>query len=166
MFYRIIRFLYLTVFKPFSTNVPLLYSRKKSEKRKFSDVFRGYRSGTVVENGLSHLKFLQLHLWLICVKLSRVLLVIFSLIFHGLEIQNNIMKEQGKSSPEVFQDSVKHLRWSFFLTIFAKFSILDVWDVLNTPLLSTLIDSFAAFVNIYTRHALLLLDFSRYILQS
>ena len=37
---------------PFSTNVPLLYSLKTSENLRFSDVFRGYRSGTLVENGL------------------------------------------------------------------------------------------------------------------
>ena len=38
---------------PFSTNVPLLYPLKTSENRRFSNVFRGYRSGTLVENGLS-----------------------------------------------------------------------------------------------------------------
>ena len=39
----------------FSTNAPLLYPpppKKISENRMFSDVFRGYRSGTWVENGL------------------------------------------------------------------------------------------------------------------
>ena len=36
----------------FSTNAPLLYPPKTSENRRFSDVFRGYRSGTLVENGL------------------------------------------------------------------------------------------------------------------
>ena len=42
----------LFVVNPFSTNVPLLYPLKTSENRKFS-VFRGYRSGTLVENGLT-----------------------------------------------------------------------------------------------------------------
>ena len=37
---------------PFSINVPLLYPLKTSENRGFSYVFRGYRSGTLVENGL------------------------------------------------------------------------------------------------------------------
>ena len=37
---------------PFSTNVPLLYPLK-TENFRFSDVFRGYRSGTLVENGLT-----------------------------------------------------------------------------------------------------------------
>ena len=37
---------------PYSTNVPLLYPLKTSEKQRFSDVFRGYRSRTLVENGL------------------------------------------------------------------------------------------------------------------
>ena len=37
---------------PFSTNVPLLYTLKTSEKRRFSDVFRRYRSGALLENGL------------------------------------------------------------------------------------------------------------------
>ena len=39
------------IVNPFSTNVPFLYPLK-IENRKFSDVFRGYRSGTLVENGL------------------------------------------------------------------------------------------------------------------
>ena len=39
-------------FNPFSTNVPLLYPRKISENLRFSDVFREYRRGTLVENGL------------------------------------------------------------------------------------------------------------------
>ena len=33
-------------------NVPLLYPLKTSENQKFSDVFRGHRSGALVENGL------------------------------------------------------------------------------------------------------------------
>ena len=37
---------------PFSTSVPLLYSLKTSENLRLSHVFRGYRSGTLVENGL------------------------------------------------------------------------------------------------------------------
>ena len=37
---------------PFSTNVPLLYPLKTENHRRFSDVFRGYRSGTLAENGL------------------------------------------------------------------------------------------------------------------
>ena len=38
---------------PFSTNVPLLYPLKTSENLRFSDVFRGYRSRALVENGLT-----------------------------------------------------------------------------------------------------------------
>ena len=38
-------FYHLQLVNPFSTNAPLLYLR-------FSDVLRGYRSGTLVENGL------------------------------------------------------------------------------------------------------------------
>ena len=41
----------------FLTNVPLLYPLKTSEKLRFSDVFRGYRSGTLVENGLKNQNF-------------------------------------------------------------------------------------------------------------
>ena len=37
---------------PFSTNVLLLYPLNTSENRRFSNVFRGYRSETLVENGL------------------------------------------------------------------------------------------------------------------
>ena len=39
-------------FNPFSTNVPLLYFLKISENVRFCEVFRVYRSGTLVENGL------------------------------------------------------------------------------------------------------------------
>ena len=42
----------IIIIKPFSTNVPLLYPLKTSENLWFSDVFRGYRSGTFVKNGL------------------------------------------------------------------------------------------------------------------
>ena len=38
---------------PFSTNVLLLYPLKTSENLCFSDVFRRYRNGTLVENGLN-----------------------------------------------------------------------------------------------------------------
>ena len=37
---------------PFSTNVPLLNSLKTSENLRFSHVFRGFKSGTLVGNGL------------------------------------------------------------------------------------------------------------------
>ena len=40
------------LFNPFSTNVPPLYPLKTSENLRFFDVLRGYRSGTLVENGL------------------------------------------------------------------------------------------------------------------
>ena len=42
----------ILVFKPFSTYVPPLYSLE-TENIWFSDVVRGNRSGTLVENGLS-----------------------------------------------------------------------------------------------------------------
>ena len=35
-----------TIVKPFSANFPLLYPQKTSDNLRFSDVFRGYRSGT------------------------------------------------------------------------------------------------------------------------
>ena len=38
---------------PFSTNAPFLFPLKTLEKRRFSSVFRGYRSGTLVENALN-----------------------------------------------------------------------------------------------------------------
>ena len=41
------------MFNPFLTNVPLLYPLKTSENLRFSDDFRGYRRGTLVENGLT-----------------------------------------------------------------------------------------------------------------
>ena len=51
-----IRFVYLSitdyVLNPFLTNVSFLYPLKTLENHRFSDVFRGYKSGTLVENGL------------------------------------------------------------------------------------------------------------------
>ena len=41
-------------FNPFSTNIPLLCPLITSKNRRFSDFYRGYRSGTMVENGLSN----------------------------------------------------------------------------------------------------------------
>ena len=41
---------------PFSTNAPLLNPLNTPENRRFSDVFRGYRNGTLVDNGLSKLE--------------------------------------------------------------------------------------------------------------
>ena len=40
------------VINPFSTSVGLLYPLKTSKNLRSSDVFRGYRSGTLVENQL------------------------------------------------------------------------------------------------------------------
>ena len=42
---------YGVVFNPSSTNL-LLFPSKTSENLWFSDIFRGYRSGTLVENGI------------------------------------------------------------------------------------------------------------------
>ena len=68
----------LQTFNPFSTNVPLLYPLKTSKNRRFSDVFRGYRSGTLVENDLIKLnkqpliaRFGQLYKILTIQKFSR-----------------------------------------------------------------------------------------------
>ena len=48
---------------PFSTSVPLLYLLKTSENLRFSDVFRGYRSGTLVKNRLMQFqKFVDINL--------------------------------------------------------------------------------------------------------
>ena len=46
---------------PFSTNVPLLYPLKTSENLWFSDVFRGYGSGTLVENGLNTINRVKIY---------------------------------------------------------------------------------------------------------
>ena len=42
---------------PFSTNVPHLYPLQISENQRSSDVFRGHRSRTLVENGLNEYTF-------------------------------------------------------------------------------------------------------------
>ena len=44
---------FLQGINPFSADVPLLNPLKTSENRRFSDVYRGYWSGTLVENGLT-----------------------------------------------------------------------------------------------------------------
>ena len=50
----------LTTNNPFSTNVLLLYPLKTPENLRFCDVFREYRSGTLVENGLNKKRFVFL----------------------------------------------------------------------------------------------------------
>ena len=37
---------------PFLANVPILYPLKTPENQRFSDVFRGYKMGTLARNGL------------------------------------------------------------------------------------------------------------------
>ena len=49
-------------FNSFSADVSLLYLLKTSENRRFSDIFRGYRSGTLVGNGLSTLNGVSSHM--------------------------------------------------------------------------------------------------------
>ena len=51
------KFLHISL-NPFSTNVPLLYPLK-TENLRFSDVFRGYRSGTLVGNRLKNYNHFQ-----------------------------------------------------------------------------------------------------------
>ena len=55
------------------TNVPLLYPLKTSENRRFSDVFKGYRSGTLVVNGLIQKSFMKIYfvLWMVSQKFSK-----------------------------------------------------------------------------------------------
>ena len=46
-----------TNLKPFSTNVPFLYPQKMPENQRFSDVFSGYRNGTLGKNWLNCITF-------------------------------------------------------------------------------------------------------------
>ena len=39
-------------FNPFLSNIPFIYPLKTSENKRFSDVFRGYKKGTLETNGL------------------------------------------------------------------------------------------------------------------
>ena len=52
------KFLHVSL-NPFSINVPLLYPLKTLENLRFSDVFRGYRSGRLVGNGLKNYNHFQ-----------------------------------------------------------------------------------------------------------
>ena len=51
----------IQIFNPFSINVPLYITIKRSENLRFSDVFQGFWSGTLVENGLTKLLYLFLN---------------------------------------------------------------------------------------------------------
>ena len=68
---------------PFSTNVPLLYPLKTSEDLRFSDVFRGYRSGTLAENGLN----------------NSLKILVFQRFFTVLILMQNILKK-------VYEDTI------------------------------------------------------------
>ena len=66
-----IRRMLFSFLKPFSTNVPLLYTLKTSENRRASDVFRRYRSGTLVKNGLMQsLNPVRYFVWMILYKIN------------------------------------------------------------------------------------------------
>ena len=60
------------VINPFSTSAPLLHPLKTSENRRFSDVFRGYRSGTLVENGLTITLIMDIVCVCVCLYSSTV----------------------------------------------------------------------------------------------
>lgn len=49
----------------FSTNIPTLYPLKTAQNLGFCDVFRGYRCGPLVENGLSRSKSCQNRVFLV-----------------------------------------------------------------------------------------------------
>ena len=49
-------------FNPFSTNVPLLCPLITSKNRRFSDFYRGYRSGTMVESRFKKCAILKKYL--------------------------------------------------------------------------------------------------------
>ena len=63
----------------FSTNIPLLYLMETSENRRFS-VFRGYISGTLVENGLTMISCNHRH---ISQTISFILFQTGNSLFHG-----------------------------------------------------------------------------------
>ena len=46
------KYLIITKINPLQANVPILYPLKMSENQRFSDVFRGYKKGTLAWNGL------------------------------------------------------------------------------------------------------------------
>ena len=76
---RCFLFTFSSSFKSFSTNVPLLYPLKTSENLWFSNVSRGYRSGTLVENGL--IIHITLFAWIHMLELSRLSICIHTLMF-------------------------------------------------------------------------------------
>ena len=52
LYQKVLRRKFVTMINPFSINVPFLYPLETSENLRYSEVFRRYRSGTLVENGL------------------------------------------------------------------------------------------------------------------
>ena len=52
LYQKVLRRKFATLINPFSINVPFIYPLETSENLRYSDVFRTYRSGTLVENGL------------------------------------------------------------------------------------------------------------------
>ena len=57
--------LYFSVMNPFLVNVSILYPLKKLENLWFSGVFKGYKIGTLVRNGLLLSKIIVTRFWLI-----------------------------------------------------------------------------------------------------
>ena len=50
--YKITQSITYEIFNPFRANIPFLYPLKNSEHLWFSDIFRGYKNGTLAQNKL------------------------------------------------------------------------------------------------------------------
>ena len=96
---------------PFSTNVPLLYPLEISENIRFSAIYKGNRSGTLVENGLIAVQFIydtlgSLTKWK-CLNLNRMRIIIVNL--NGILHKTRIFIFQDKYSCCSYQVSTTYI---------------------------------------------------------
>ena len=80
----------------FSTNVPLLHPLKTSENPWFSYVFRGYKIGTLVENGLNRVSEIEFVLMRLNMSTNQFEMPLFR--FFYKENYMNFIKNTFKNS--------------------------------------------------------------------
>ena len=90
---------------PFSTNVLLLYPLKTSENFRFSDVFRGCRNGTLVENGLNSVSEIEFVLMRLNISTNQFEMPLFQFFYkeNYLNFIKNIYKNISKKAKYTMQ---------------------------------------------------------------
>ena len=93
---------------PFSTNVPLLHPLKTSENLWFSDVFSGYKIGTLVENGLNTVSEIEFVLMRLNMSTNQFEMPLFRFFYkeNYLNFIKNIFKNISEKAKYTMQRKI------------------------------------------------------------